>query len=133
MKDIVWGQVFSIEVDEIDDDHRKLMDLFNMLNHSVAQGESPDYLAAILEELVNCTAWHFSHEERLMLRHQYPAADEHKAEHRALVDSARTLQQKILDAGNNVVDEDIEYLERWLTAHILTDDMQMGDYLSGVM
>ena len=133
MKDIVWGQVFSIEVDEIDDDHRKLMDLFNMLNHAVTDGESADYLAAILEELVNCTIWHFSHEERLMIRYDYEDIDEHKAEHRELIESARALQQKILAADNRIDDEDIEYLERWLTAHILTDDMKLGDYLSEVM
>jgi hemerythrin len=27
-------------------------------------------------------------------------------------------------------DEDIEVLERWLTGHILTDDMRLGAYLS---
>jgi len=133
VKDIVWGQVLSVEIDEIDDDHRKLIDLFNMLNHSVAEGESPDYLAAILEELVNCTVWHFSHEERLMLKYGYAEIEEHKEEHRELVKSARALQEKIQGAGNAIVDDDIDYLERWLTAHILTDDMRMGDYLSEVM
>ena len=46
MKDLVWGKVLSVEVDEIDDDHRKLLDIFNILNHSVAEGESQEYLAA---------------------------------------------------------------------------------------
>ena len=27
--------------------------------------------AATLEELINCTVWHFSHEERLMLKHGF--------------------------------------------------------------
>ena len=71
MKDIVWGDVLSVAVDEIDEDHRKLVNIFNILNHSLAEGESPDYLAAVLEELINCTVWHFSHEERLMLKYGY--------------------------------------------------------------
>lgn len=133
MKDIVWGQVLSVEVDEIDEDHRKLVNLFNLLNHAVTEKESPDYLAALLEELVNCTVWHFSHEERLMLKYGYKDMEEHKAEHRELIKSAKALQQKILQADNTFVDEDIEYLERWLTEHIFTDDMRLGDYLSQVM
>jgi hemerythrin len=32
-----------------------------------------------------------------------------------------------------MADEDIEFLERWLTEHILTDDMRFGSYLSQVM
>jgi len=133
VKDIVWDHVLSVGVDEIDDDHRRLVDIFNILNHSVTEGDAPDYLAAVLEELINCTAWHFSHEERLMLKYGYKDLEEHKIEHQELVNSARELQQKILQAGKLVADEDLEYLERWLTAHILTDDMRLGSYLSQVM
>ena len=90
MKDIVWGDILSVEVDEIDEDHRKLLNIFNILNHSVTEGESPDYLAAVLK-------------------------------------------QEILQADKPVTDENIEFLERWLTEHILTADMRLGSYLSQVM
>lgn len=133
MKDIVWGKILSIEVDEIDDDHRKLVNTFNILNHAVMEGESPDYLAAVLAELVNCTVWHFSHEERLMLKYGYEDIAEHKAAHQELIRGARELQEKVVKTGGTIADEDIEYLERWLTEHILTDDMRLGDYLSQVM
>ena len=132
MKDIVWDHVLSVGNDEIDEDHRRLVDLFNLLNHSVAEGESPEYLAAVLEELINCTAWHFSHEERLMLKYDYRDIEEHKAEHQELIKSAKELQQKILQAGKLVAEQDLEYIERWLTAHILTDDMRLGSYLAQV-
>jgi len=133
VKDIVWGDVLSVAVDEIDEDHRKLVNIFNILNHSVAEGESPDYLAAVLEELINCTVWHFSHEERLMLKYGYEGIEEHKAEHQGLINSAKKLQQEILQADKPVSDEDIEFLERWLAEHILTADMRLGSYLSQVM
>ncbi len=133
MKDIVWSHILSVEVDEIDEDHRKLVNIFNILNHSVMEGESPDYLAAVLEELINCTVWHFSHEERLMLKYGYEEMDEHKAEHQELIKSAKELQQEILQADKPVADKHIEFLERWLTEHILTADMRLGSYLSQVM
>ncbi len=130
MKDLVWGNMLSIGVDEVDDDHRKLVSLFNILNHSVTGDDAPVYLTAVLEELINCTTWHFSHEERLMLKYGYEEYAKHKAEHRKLIKSAKELQQKILRAGYLVEDEDIEFLERWLTEHILTADMRMGSYLA---
>ncbi|HOP18022.1 MAG: hemerythrin family protein [Gammaproteobacteria bacterium] len=133
MKDIVWGQVLSVEVDEIDEDHRKLVAIFNILNHAMEENASPDYLAAVLEELINCTVWHFSHEERLMLKYGYPEMPAHKAVHQQLISGAKALQAKIVQADNRIVDEDIEYLERWLTEHILTDDMRLGAFLSDVM
>ena len=133
MKDIVWGRILSVGIDEIDEDHRKLVNIFNILNHAVVEGGSSDYLAAVLEELVNCTVWHFSHEERLMLKYGYEDMEEHKAIHRELVNSVRELQQRILQADTTIADEDIELLEHWLTEHILTDDMRLGSYLSQVM
>ncbi len=133
MKDIVWDHVLSIGIDEIDEDHRRLVELFNLLNHSVTGGESQEYLEAVLAELINCTVWHFSHEERLMLKYGYEGFAEHKTEHRELVNSVKELQQKILQAGKFEANEDLDFLERWLTQHILTDDMKLGTYLAQTM
>lgn len=130
MKDLTWSYVLSVDIDEIDEDHHKLIDLFNMLNHSVTEGADPRYLAAVLEELINCTVWHFSHEERLMLKSEYEGLAEHKAEHQQLISSVKELQQKIFQTGNRVPEEELEYLERWLTEHILTTDMKLGAYLA---
>jgi hemerythrin-like metal-binding protein len=133
VKDIIWGNILSVAVDEIDEDHRKLVNIFNILIHSVVEGESPDYLAAVLEELINCTVWHFSHEERLMLKYGYEEIEVHKTEHQELINSAKKLQQEILQEDKPVSDEDIEFLEHWLVEHILTTDMRLGSYLSQVM
>ena len=79
MKDIVWDKSLSIEIDEVDEDHRRLVDLYNLLAHAVAEAESADYIDALLEELISCTAWHFRHEERLMLKYEYDAFEDHNA------------------------------------------------------
>ncbi len=133
MKDLVWSGTLSVEVKEVDDDHHRLVDLFNLLNHAVNEGSDARYIGIVMEELVNCTAWHFSHEERLMLKHGYGDFESHKAEHEELLSSARELQQQRQADGRPISNEDIEFLEHWLTAHILTTDMKMGAYLVGVM
>ena len=133
MKNITWDETLSVEVDEIDEDHRKLVNLFNILSHSVAQGDAADYIEAVLEELISCTVWHFRHEERLMLLYNYQGLTEHKAEHHDLIDSVRELQQKFRNENKQLTNEDIEYLETWLTEHILGHDMKLGFYLMKVM
>lgn len=129
MKDLIWDKSLSVQVQEIDDDHRKLVDLFNILNHSVENEDAPDYIEAVMEELLSCTVWHFKHEERLMLRHAYAGLAEHKSEHNELVESARALQQKLQQQGKTVSAEEIKFLENWLTGHILGADMELGSYL----
>ena len=133
VRDLAWDSILSVGVDEIDEDHKKLITTFNILNHALSEGESREYLTAVLTELINCTVWHFSHEERLMLKYDYVEREQHKAIHQQLIKSARDLENRILQGDKTVSDEDLAYLESWLTEHILTDDLRMGNYLSQVM
>ena len=133
MKELIWDDTLSVQIREIDEDHRRLIELFNILNHSVVEGDATNYIEAVMEELISCTAWHFRHEERLMLKYSYEGFEEHKTEHQELIESARELQQKILQEGKPVSNEDIEFLERWLVGHILGTDMDLGSYLGEVM
>jgi hemerythrin len=133
LKELVWDNTLSVQIQEIDEDHRRLVDLFNILNHSVAEGDATNYIEAVMEELISCTVWHFSHEERLMLKYAYEGLEEHKTEHQELVESARALQQKFLQESKQLSSEDILFLEQWLTGHILGADMELGAYLGEVM
>ncbi len=133
MKDLVWDNTLSVQIQEIDEDHRRLVDLFNLLGHSVVEGEAPNYIQALMDELINCTIWHFSHEERLMLKHGYEGLTEHRKEHRELIDSIKALQRRSLQESKPFSSKDIKFLEQWLTGHILGADMELGEYLGRVM
>lgn len=133
MKELTWDDSLSVQVDEIDEDHRRLIELFNILSRAVSEGESAAYLNALMEELLSCTLWHFRHEERLMLKHDYSGLDAHRQEHNELIDSARALQAKMHAAQQTVTADDVEFLERWLSGHILGADMEMGSYIGGLL
>ena len=133
MKKIIWDESLSVEGGEIDEDHRRLVDPFNILSLAVEEGDAAEYIDAVLEELISCTIWHFRHEERLMLMYKYDGIEAHKDEHSDLIDSVRELQQKFHKGNKLLTNEDIEYLEDWLTQHILGQDMRLGYYLMDVM
>ena len=133
MKDLIWDNSLSVQIQEIDEDHRKLVDLFNILNRSIVEGDATDYIEAVLDELLSCTIWHFRHEERLMVKYSYEGLPEHKKEHQELIESATELKQKFLQEGKALSSEDIEFLEHWLTGHILGTDMSLGSFLGEVM
>lgn len=133
MKDLIWEDKLSVRVPEIDEDHRKLVDLFNILNRSVVEKDAKNYIEAVLEELISCTAWHFRHEERLMLKFGYGGLLEHKSQHRELIECVKALRQRLRQEHKAISSEDIEFLEQWLTGHILGADNALGSYLSEVM
>ncbi|MEE4294066.1 MAG: bacteriohemerythrin [Xanthomonadales bacterium] len=128
MKELVWDEVLSVENEEIDNDHRILINLFNLLGRSVLSGASREYVELVLEELIRCTAWHFSHEERLMMLSGYGGLEEHRREHMELMQSVRQIQEEILRSGR-LEEREFEILEQWLTGHILAADMEFGEYL----
>jgi hemerythrin len=128
MKELVWDDVLSVENEEIDNDHRILINLFNLLGRSVLSGASRAYVELVLEELIRCTAWHFSHEERLMMLSGYDGLEEHRQEHQELMESVREIQEEILRSGK-LEEREFEILEQWLTGHILAADMEFGEYL----
>jgi hemerythrin len=68
-----------------------------------------------------------------MLKYDYDGLEEHKKEHQELIESAKELQQKFLQESKSLSSEDIEFLEHWLTGHILGTAMDMGSYLCEVM
>ena len=123
----------SVDCGEIDEDHRRLVDLFNILRLAFEEGDAAEYIVAVLEDMISCTIWHFRHEERIMFMHKYDGIDAHKDEHNDLIDSVRELQQKFHKENKLLTNEDIEYLEDWLTQHILGQDMRLGYYLMDVM
>ena len=133
MKELDWDSSLNVGVDEIDDDHRRMVKLFNLLAHAVSNGDEPDYQEALLDELIAYTVWHFRHEERLMLKYAYDDRDTHQQQHRELIAGVTEIREKFLEGGRQLLEEDVEYLERWVTAHIIHTDKKMGAYLATAM
>jgi len=133
MRRYTWDKLLSVEVEEIDADHRRLIDLLDLLAGAVGQRAEPIYVAALLEELIATTEAHFRHEERLMIRHAYAERDDHAAEHRELIEAVRALQRTFLASSRGLEEQGLDYLEHWLTEHILVADMRLGQFLGEVM
>ncbi len=130
MKKSRWDETLSVQVEEIDDDHRRLVALFEELEQAVREGESQELTDMLAAELVSCTDCHFRHEERLMYRQGYPGLDEHRREHQELMATARTLLEERQAAGAAISPDDITFLDHWLTGHILGPDMDLGNWLN---
>ena len=82
----------------------------------------------------NCIFYRrLSHEDRLMLKHHYPEIARHREAHRELIEAAQELQAKLAQADTAVANTEIEFIERWLTEHILTADQRLGSFLAQAM
>ncbi len=73
-----WNDNLSVDVKEIDLQHRKLIDMFNELNDAMKTGKGKDALRTIVNGLISYNATHFKKEEHYFEKFGYPDTANHK-------------------------------------------------------
>jgi hemerythrin-like metal-binding protein len=130
MSFVTWKDTMSVNVKEIDDQHKKLISLINELHGWIQAGEKKDFLGDVLEELINYTRYHFSAEERRMKEFSYIGYVEHKREHDDFTDKILSLKEKY-DKGEKALSSEVSsFLKDWLTNHILGTDKKYTPFFN---
>ena len=119
---------------KIDEQHQKLCEIINSLHADIDRSVSIDTLMSTLQFLSDYTSQHFRFEEELMAKCGYPALEEHKKKHRALMDELPILNKKFIqhvnfDQEEKFADEFLEFLKTWLLDHIMGEDFKIKPYL----
>ena len=98
MSYLKWTMAYSVDVPEIDEQHKRLFALVNDLHHAMKTGKDKD-LARIIDAVVDYTDYHFKAEEELLRSCAYPEFDEHKEMHDSLTRRARHMKEAF-ESGN---------------------------------
>ena len=125
---IKWNSSLSVGINEIDDQHKEMVELMNELHRSLKQKRSPKTSLRIFHALVQSTQIHFSVEESLMRIFGYPDHEEHKHHHNALMAELKKLKPRI----NNwqLSDDDLlPLLKTSLTRHFMEEDKDYSTFL----
>jgi len=130
-----WTQAIAVGIEEIDNQHKKFIEVFNDLLDAMAAAKSKEKIGEVIIFLEEYADSHFSLEQRYMLDYYYQDYDEHKKKH----DEFRNKVEKFKnDIGTNtnylrVVLETEKELYRWLIDHIEHIDVKMGKFLKEKM
>lgn len=116
-----WSEDLKIGIEEIDAQHKVLVDLINELNRAIHERHGSEAALNVLDRLVEYTSVHFALEECLMRILGYPDYENHKTHHAMLLKQVTDLHQKVKD-GLPVSFELLHFLKNWLTKHILEED-----------
>lgn len=129
MSFMVWDDGLATGIREVDDQHRRLLELVNHLNDAVAEGRGDDILGETLSELIDYTIYHFSTEERLMSAAAYPEYVSHQACHDSLTKKVLETRRRMRSGEKALSREVLEFLRDWLLHHIKGSDQKVGRYL----
>lgn len=128
MEPIVWKEDMSVNIDDIDEDHRVLVAIVNKL--AIADNRNdPVVVQGIINELVSYARTHFEDEEQYMLKASYPSFDHHRKLHDTLTLRVLEFRAKFHESQDVHLGEELyDLASHWLTAHILTEDVKFGQF-----
>lgn len=117
-----WNSTYEFGIDDIDNQHRKLVRILNNLWDSHNSGADRESVGAIIDELVFYTKVHFNNEEKYMEEIDYTGIKDHRTIHRDLTAQVLKIQEDFKQGKAHIDDQLIEFLKSWLSNHILVED-----------
>jgi hemerythrin-like metal-binding protein len=124
-----WDDNFNTGLSKVDEQHQKLVQLLNLLASQVAFKLDTPRLSKIFDELADYTVYHFETEEAIW--HAYLPGDDaerrHLETHKRFVRTVLRLKNELTEKPvEQVADEALSFLARWLASHILETDRHMA-------
>jgi hemerythrin-like metal-binding protein len=126
---LLWTPRIQVNIEEIDDQHKKLFELANIFYNKLYTS-SPD--VEILESINELTIFsinHFKIEEKLLAKYNIPNSDKHKKEHSDFINELAKLNSKIIKNDLLISVDLIDFLRNSIINHIFTIDREMACYI----
>jgi len=98
---LVWREQMSVSNTLIDNEHKYLIDQINALEIALNTKDNHDILVETLDHLVGYTKTHFDHEETIQSKIRYPELEEHKLEHKKLMQNLYAIKNKLDEVLGN--------------------------------
>lgn len=123
-----WSDKLSVDIELIDDQHKRLIDLINETSKLILNNDTLK-VKNILEELLQWTETHFSEEEEMFTGSGYPDVDKHKGEHKYFVDKIKELEKDHAKNDPSVSLNILQFLKNWFFYHIEIVDITYAPYV----
>ncbi len=131
MNKIQWNDSLSINLEAIDNQHKKWIQHYNEVVEAIESRKDKIHVIKTLGFLSDYTNTHFAAEEEYMVKNQYPGFQAHKAKHEALRRTVADLIQDFNEEGvTSALSDGVEtLLGNWLIQHIQEVDQAFGRFM----
>ncbi|GAA3915890.1 bacteriohemerythrin [Litoribacillus peritrichatus] len=127
--EIVWKDEYSVGIEVLDNDHKKLIYLLNQFQTAYDYYTDAEFERQALEELVAYTRFHFEREEGFMKQSGYPDFENHKKQHESMILQVESFVEKYKREGHESLNEVSQFLTNWLLNHINGTDKLYSKHL----
>lgn len=126
---VEWKDEYSVGIDSIDQQHKRLLNLINQLQTAVDYSTGEEFEREALDELVDYTKTHFTYEEGLMEQNDYPDFVPHKAQHEKMIKEVEKVLSVYEEDHDTAMSNAANFLKDWLINHINGTDKEYSSYL----
>lgn len=127
---LIWKDEYSVGIEAIDDDHKKLLNLINQFQTAVHYRTEPEFEDEAFAAVLDYTKTHFQREEQLMSEHGYPKFEAHQQEHRKMIAQVEaSLAQYKGEQRHVALKRLLAFLKNWLINHINGTDQAYSGFL----
>ena len=127
---LVWSNDYSVNVAEIDEQHKELLQHVNKLHAGVEAQIDKQDLHQLLVELYDYAAFHFASEEKLMKQHGMKNVRKHHKEHQLLLKHLKHICNAVSEGKRPAFYSQYDVSNDWFLAHIMDFDKKMGAFLN---
>jgi hemerythrin-like metal-binding protein len=128
-KYVEWKDDYSVGIDSIDQQHKKLLSLINQLQTAVDYSTGEEFEREALDELVDYTKTHFTYEEGLLEQNDYPDFEPHKAQHQEMIKEVERVLAEYEKDHDTAMRNAADFLKDWLINHINGTDKEYSSHL----
>jgi hemerythrin len=122
-----WNSSYSVNVKRFDDDHQKLFAVINDLQEAMQSGKGSQVIERVVGELESYTRFHFSGEEALMAKTNYPSLPIHRLEHQKFIQTVAKFRTEEITSQSIAA---LLFLRDWLINHIKRTDKQYSAHFN---
>lgn len=123
-----WTPDYNTNVEIIDRQHQRLVDIINELYTAVMEIRGQEVIKGVIKSLIEYAVIHFRTEEEYMLKYEYPGYGENKKEHENFSARVTSLQAQAKNDDFILSIDVLNFLKDWLQHHILVVDMQYKSF-----
>ena len=126
-----WQTLKSTGVPELDNHHQEFINKTNALLAAVSEGKQKSALMEILLFTRKYAKKHFAREEEYMEKHNCPAAEKNKLEHKNFIERFDTIIDDYLKYGETetLATQVVNELTAWVVNHIDSIDAELAAYV----
>lgn len=122
-----WSDDFSVQVTEMDEQHKVLFDLINQLHQAMMSGKGNDTLATVLHGLKEYSLSHFTAEEKYMDKVRFSGLMDQKREHQGFILKVEEYERQLTEKKLGLSIDVLTFLRDWLIQHIKVSDRKYSE------